>query len=312
MIAGASTRTIMVILLTCFTALWLATAPAPAIARTYETVMVMKRLSPLSLSLLSLLLVPAVPLSTARQTADEVVEKHLAAAGGRDALGKLTSRKAIGTVMVTTPTGDISGPIEIYAKAPNKTRAVMQLDLSALGVSEKMVLEQKFDGAAGWTLNSLQGNTEIVGNQLQNMKNNVFPSPLLSYKAAGTKIELLPKEQVAGKDTIVLLMTPKAGSTARIFLDAQTYLIVRAIAKVSSPELGEFEQLNEPSDYRTVDGVKVPFVVKNSNPHQSVTIKLDKVEHNVPIDDAMFSGKTLIELATPVSTRRSSRPDARR
>jgi outer membrane lipoprotein-sorting protein len=242
----------------------------------------------LSSSLVLLTLLLARPMASPVQTADEVVEKHLAAVGGREALSKLTSRKSTGTVTIGTPNGDISGPIEVYSKPPNKTRAYMQLDLSALGMSDKMILEQKFDGTAGWTLNSMQGNTAIVGNQLQNMRNNTFPSPLLSYKTAGTKIELLPKEQVGGKAAIVLLVTPREGSVARVFVDAETYLILRAIAKVNSPELGEFEQTSEPSDYRAVDGVKVPFLQKNTSPVQSITIRFDKIEHNVPVDDAMF------------------------
>jgi outer membrane lipoprotein-sorting protein len=243
-----------------------------------------------SLFLLTLLLVR--PTAGSLQTADDVVEKHLAAIGGRAALGKLTSRKSTGTVTIGTPNGDLTGPIEIYAKPPNKLRAYMQLDLSSLGVSDKMILEQKFDGAAGWMVNSMQGSTAIVGNQLQNMRNNTFPSPLLSYKATGTKIELLPKEQVGGKDAIVLLVTPKEGSVARLFLDAESYLIVRTVAKISSPEVGEFEQTNEPSDYRDVDGVKIAFAQKNTSAVQTLTIRLDKVEHNVPIDDAMFVVKS--------------------
>ncbi|HYN09007.1 MAG TPA: hypothetical protein VES67_16610 [Vicinamibacterales bacterium] len=249
-----------------------------------------------SLFLLSLL--PVLPTSSPLQTPDDVVEKHLAAVGGRAALGKLTSRKATGTVTITTPNGALSGPIEIYSKAPNKTRAYMQLDLTALGVPDKMVVEQKFDGTAGWTLNSMQGNSEIVGNQLQNMRNNVFPSPLMGYKAAGTKIEILPKEQLAGKEVIVLLVTPKEGSVARVFFDAETYLIVRTVAKISSPELGEFEQTGEPSDYRVVDGVKIPFALTNTSPVQTLTIRFEKIEHNVAIDDAMFVVKSPIDGTT--------------
>lgn len=54
------------------------------------------------------------------QTADDVVAKHLQALGGSDALGKLTSRRATGTVTISTPAGDISGPIELLSKAPTK------------------------------------------------------------------------------------------------------------------------------------------------------------------------------------------------
>ena len=53
------------------------------------------------------------------QTADEVVEKSVAAMGGRAALMKIRSRSATGTIVLTTPAGEISGAIAIYNKAPN-------------------------------------------------------------------------------------------------------------------------------------------------------------------------------------------------
>jgi hypothetical protein len=241
--------------------------------------------------LLAFFSVPVLAQPPAAQTADEIVEKHLAAMGGREALGKLTSRRSTGSITVTTPNGDLSGPFEAVSKAPNKGRVYFKLDLSALGAPEPMILEQKFDGVAGITLNSIQGDTEITGTQLENMKNNVFPTPLLAYKAAGVKVEVL-KEQLAGKNAIVLLVTPKAGSVIRLYLDAETHLIVRSVAKFTPPQAsGEVEQVVEPSDYRTVDGVKVPFQIVNSMPMQSFTVKLEKVEHNVALDDALFAVK---------------------
>jgi outer membrane lipoprotein-sorting protein len=243
-------------------------------------------------ALLGVLIVPAFLNSAPAQTPDEVVEKHLAALGGRAALAKLASRKSTGTVTFTTPGGDLSGPIEIDLKAPNKSRAHITLDLTPLGGPGQMVVEQKFDGTVGRATNSMQGDVEITGNQLQNMRNNTFPTPLMTYKESGTKLEVQPKEQVGGRDAVVLLATPKAGPPVRFFLDAETYLIVKAATKTSSPELGDFEQISEPSDYRAVDGVKVPFVVKTTNPAQTLTIKLDKVEHNVAFDDAIFAVKT--------------------
>jgi len=250
---------------------------------------VRKRVAPV---VASCLLVSVWAGSASAQTADEIVEKHLAALGGRAALEKLTTRRSTGTITVTTPNGDLSGPCEISSKAPNKTRAYMQLDLSALGVPDKMIVEQKFDGTAGWSLNSLQGDNEITGNQLQNMRNNVFPSALLNYKVAGTKIEVLPAEVVGGRKFIVLLATPKAGSPIRLFFEADTYLLARTVLRVDSPQMGgEIEQVAELSDYRAVDGVKVPFHVVNSNAMQTGTIILTKVEHNVPLDDALFAAK---------------------
>jgi hypothetical protein len=223
------------------------------------------------------------------QTADEIVEKHLAAMGGRDALTKLTSRRSTGTITIATPNGDLAGPCEIDVKAPNKTRAYMELDLTPLNVPQKMVVEQKFDGAAGWGLNSMQGDAEITGDQLQNMRNNTFPSSLLNYKAAGTKLEVLPAEKAGDRTLIVLQATPRQGPVVRMYLDSQTYLLVRTYTKYYSAALGtDVEQTGELSDYRLVDGVRVPFRIVNANAQQTGTIVLAKVEHNVPFDDAVF------------------------
>jgi outer membrane lipoprotein-sorting protein len=240
---------------------------------------------------LSIFLVLGLIGAASAQTPDEVVEKHLAALGGREALGKLTSRKSTGKVTVTNDAGTIPGSVEISAKSPNKSRVNIKLDLSAMGAGD-MVIDQRFDGAAGYMLNSMQGDSEITGNQLENMRNNVFPSPLLNYKDAGTRIEVLPREKLGDKEALVLLITPKAGSAVRMFLDPETYLIVRTVAKINSPQMGgDVEQTIDLSDYRPVDNVKVAFHVVTSNPMQSLSISFDKIEHNVPIDDAMFVKK---------------------
>jgi len=239
----------------------------------------------------SLLLIPVLAGQAVAQTADEVVEKHLAALGGREALTRLTSRRATGTVTLTVQGMDLGGTIVIENKGASMSRGVLQIDLSALGVQDKVTVQQVFDGKAAWSLSSMQGDTPITGDQLQNMRNNPFPTPLLNYKSAEMVLEAQPGEAINGKQMIVLKATPKAGPVMRVYLDPDTYLIARTVFRLTTPETGDVEQVNEPSDYRTVDGVKVPFLVVNTNPAQALRIKLDKVEHNISIDDAVFTVK---------------------
>jgi hypothetical protein len=67
------------------------------------------------------------------QTADEIIEKYIAATGGRAALSKLTSRVTTGTIALTTPVGVLKGAIEVYNKTPNKSRTLITIDATALG-----------------------------------------------------------------------------------------------------------------------------------------------------------------------------------
>ena len=223
------------------------------------------------------------------QTADEIVEKHLAAMGGRAALSKLTGQVATGTVVVSAQGADIPGSVEISRKAPNKGRTLMKLDLSAFGAGE-MIVDQRCDGKTAFSSNSMQGDREITGDPLQSMLNASYPTPLLAYKEAGTMIELQGKDQIGGRAVIVLMYTPKAGPASRMFIDAETFLLVRATTKLNVPEAGgAVEQISDVSDYRDVSGVKVPFSVRSTSPAQTVVITLSKVELNPQLDEAIFS-----------------------
>jgi outer membrane lipoprotein-sorting protein len=226
------------------------------------------------------------------QTADQIIEKHLDAMGGREALGKLTSQVSTGTIAVSAQGADIGGSLEIYHKAPNKARTYFKLDLSAFGAGE-MVVDQRCDGKTAFSMNSMQGDREITGSQLQGLLNATFPTPLLDYKGAGGKVELAGKDKLNGRDHYIVVYTPKVGSASRQYVDAETFLVSRVVSKADVPELGgEVEQTTDVSDYRSVDGIKVPFSVKVQNSAQSIGITLSKVENNKPIDDAMFAKPT--------------------
>lgn len=223
------------------------------------------------------------------QTVDEVIERHLAAVGGRTALAKLETRVATGTVTISTQGISLAGPLEVYAKAPNKSRTLITLDLSQFGAAA-MTIDQRCDGKTAYAANSMQGDREITGAQLQTMLNESFPSHFLNYKAAGATVELAGRDKVGDRAAYVLLYTPKVGSAVREYVDAETYLPLRTVEKVSAAELGgEVEQTSEMSDFRDVGGFKVPFLISTVNPAQTITITLKSVEHNKPIDDAMFS-----------------------
>ncbi len=226
----------------------------------------------------------------ATQSADEIVERHLTALGGRSALEKLTSRVGTGTITLATPAGDLKGPIEVTNARPGKERTFLSLDLSALGAG-KMTADRRFDGAVGVEINSLQGNREITGAELEGMKNQAaaFPSAFLDYKAAGMSVTLGGKEKVGIRDAYVLVAQPKSGSPVRLYIDAETFLAVKSVWIAEAPQVGTFEQTIEFSDYRDVGGVKVAFRLKATSEAQGFDVQMSKIEHNVAVDPSIFA-----------------------
>ena len=221
------------------------------------------------------------------QSADEIVEKHLAAMGGREALGRVRTRVSTGTVRVETAVGPISGTVEAFAKAPNKSRSLVTLDLSSLGAGT-FINDQRFDGTTGYIIDTLNGNRDITGSQLEAMRNNGFPTVWLDYRARGLTIVLTGQETLAGGAAYVLEVTPKIGPRARAWVDAETLMLVKTSVPLESTPAGPVEQVTEYGDFRTVDGVKVPFSVKSTTSGQTVTAVLTDVKHNVEVDDAGF------------------------
>jgi hypothetical protein len=224
----------------------------------------------------------------AAQTADEIIEKHLAAMGGREALGRIRTRISTGSITLTTAVGPVSGSVESFAKAPNRSRTLITLDLTAFGAG-KIVNDQRFDGTTGFIIDTLNGDREITGSQLEVLRNSAFPTAWLDYRARGLAIALSGKESFGDRPAFVLETTPKVGPRVRSWVDAETFMLLKTSVTVDAPGVGPIEQINEFSDFRTVDGVRVPFLVKSLNAVQSATATLTDVRHNAEIADASFA-----------------------
>lgn len=230
----------------------------------------------------------ALPRVSSAQSVDEIVEKHLAAMGGRATLGKVTSRNTSGKITVSTPVGELSGPVEILNRAPNNVRTLLTLDLSAVGAGQ-MVYDERFDGSIGYLINSLEGNREVTGNQLHNLRNDTFPTPLLDYKASGMSLELAGREKVGDREAFVLTLTPKLGPAWRRYIDAESYLEIRQVITTDDPNAGAFAMTIDLLDFREVDGIKLPFQINATSAVQNFTVIVSKVTHNQAIDAALFS-----------------------
>ena len=245
------------------------------------------KIAPACFALALSLLLP-VRLASA-QTTEEVIEKSISALGGRAAHTKLKSRSTLGTIAFATPAGEISGTVEVLNAAPNKIRTLIKADLSAVGAGQ-LVVDQRFDGSTGYVMDTMQGNRDIAGNQLDNMRNGSFPHPFINYKDMGVTAKLAGKEKVGDRDNFVLIFDPTTGSAVRHFIDAETYLPTKSVIRVDVPQLGgELEQTNEYLDYRDVNGVKLPFRINSTSSAQNFNVTVTKIEHNGAVNQSLFS-----------------------
>lgn len=100
---------------------------------------------------------PAAALPDAR----EIINRHIKAVGGRDAILARKSMHAVGTL--TLPANGMNGPIEIFGAAPN----LLLVKMTVGGIGE--ILEG-YDGTHGWSVNPMTGPALKVGPELDQAK----------------------------------------------------------------------------------------------------------------------------------------------
>jgi outer membrane lipoprotein-sorting protein len=241
-----------------------------------------------SAQLLLTVAVLACTRTASAQNVDDIIEKSLTAQGGRAAIARITSRSTKGSIVVTSPGGNLPGTIEVLNQAPNKVRTVLNLDLTSVGAGS-LTVDQRFDGTSAYAMDSMRGNSEMTGDRLETLRNAAFPSPFLGYKDRGTTILLTSRDKVGDKEAYVLIVTPASGPASRVWINAESYLPMKASTTINTPETGPIEQVNEFADYRDVDGVKVPYKLTVTSAVQSYTMTVTSVEQNVKIDPVLFA-----------------------
>ena len=216
----------------------------------------------------------------AAPTADQIVDKYIEASGGRAAWEKLSSRVSKGTV--TVPAANVSGPVEIDEKAPNRL-------LVSVTISGSVFL-QGFDGKAGWSEDPQNGLQEQTGAELTEVKREADFYRALDLRKLYAKLRVAGTEKVGERTAYVLEASlPEGGNPDRIYFDAQTGLPIRVITQHHNLD-GSVEDFQENfGDYRTVDGVKIPFAVEQSDSQLAFSIKLEEVRHNVELKDEQFA-----------------------
>ena len=231
----------------------------------------------MSHAILLALLAPAFLLSQ-EPTPEEILEKSIEATGGRAVREKITSSVMKGE-MEMGPQG-LRGHIEIYSKAPNKRLTVTRVE----GLGE---IRQCFDGKAGWRKDQNGEVTDITGPQLALLEREATLNAELKWRDLYEKVELAGKGKVENREVWVLKITPKAGLPMVRYYDADSFLLLRSDITIVS---GSRETALKTflSDYRDVDGIRIPFQITQQAPMGTIGTRITEVRFNVPLDDAQF------------------------
>ena len=212
------------------------------------------------------------------QTADEVIEKYITEIGGADKWSKVQSIK-------------IEGQIEVQG---------IQIPFTMQGLQLKgMRVDAEFQGnkiidittpTKGWAQNPLSGKATLGPISEDELKQKLddldIQDPFVDYKAKGSVIESLGKDEEDGNEYFKIKLTTKNGNEKTYFFDTKTNLIykVESIVKQQGQEMKSEQKL---LDYQTIEyGIKFPF--KQDQGQMMMVTK--KITINPSIDATIFNG----------------------
>jgi outer membrane lipoprotein-sorting protein len=222
---------------------------------------------------------PASPQTTdsskALPTVEQVLEKYVEAIGGSPAHRKLTTRVAKGEW--ENATRGVRLPVEIYSKAPNKR--VELLDAP----ENRGATGRGYDGAAGWSMNMTEtGLRQLEGAELATVqRESDFYRPI-KLDRLYVRLMVTGGERINGREVYIVDAIPESGNPEKLYFDATTGLMSRRDMVYGKTPVQHYYE-----DYRDIDGIKVPFVVRSEGPVRVIT-RLTEIKHNVPIEDSKF------------------------
>jgi hypothetical protein len=215
---------------------------------------------------------PSVP-------ADRILDRYLEALGGAGALAKLSSFVAKGRY-TGYDTAHKEVPVEIFARAPNQRTWIIHL---SDGPSYRV-----FDGRNGWFAgpDSPAPIVTLTGGNLDGARLEAlvaFPAGITQafsqWKVGRTTIDDVPVQIVQGVNAGL--------PPVNMYFDRKSGLLKRLVRWNNTP-LGPVPTQIDYDDYRGVGGVRMPFAWTVSQTYMQMTIHLDEVQANVPVDAARF------------------------
>jgi hypothetical protein len=216
-------------------------------------------------------------------TVDDLVSKNVEAKGGADALHALQSLRLNGKMLVQQ--GQIQLAYLQIKKRPGEVRTE--------GTLQGMTRVEAYDGKQGWKVSPFFGRKDPERMSADDLKPLIeeaeIDGPLVDWKTKGSTVEYLGTEEVDGTLAHKLKVVRKNGDVSFVYLDPDHFLEIRILTQRTRH--GAHEEIEtDLGDYEKTAGVFIPTSIdsgRKGDPDKSKII-IDKVEANVPVDDAIF------------------------
>lgn len=222
-------------------------------------------------------------------SAAEILERYIAATGGRSTYARITSLVMTGTLSGTNVVDELGrepslamqhGAFESYWKAPGKrlnVRTIAGFGTTRFG----------YDGRRAWSQVTGHPPREITGAALVSIERSAALNPTLDWQSLYKSVKFEGTKRIGGRKTYVVRLTRPNGESITDYFAADTFLLIHSESYVRAGERSIKREI-EFSDYREVDGMKFPFFIRHTSESGDSVARTTSIRVNVPVDDSIF------------------------
>jgi len=220
----------------------------------------------------------AVSAYSQAQTADEIINKNIAAMGGMEKLNSIKSIYEEDSIN--------AGGVKIPLKMWMVNKKFQRVEFSFGGMTGFSILRSD----SGWNFMPFQGQTKpepATADEVKKSQEQLYlTDAFINYKEKGYKVTYEGKDETEGSEAYKLKVIVSDSISETYYIDPDTYFVIQV--KTKATQNGKvIEETETRSDYKkTPDGYIFPM---ESNSSGQGDMKTYVLKVNAPIDDKIFS-----------------------
>lgn len=216
---------------------------------------------------------PAAALPAPRQ----IIDKYIAAIGGRDALVKRSSSVMRGTFEM--PAAGIRG--EVLGSTAKPNRMVMSINFPGIGE-----MRSGFDGTTGWSIDPTSGPRILEGTELAQAQIQADFLAALHDEKNYTSMETVELADFDGRKAYTLRLVRAGTDTTFEYFDAETGLML-GVKATRDTQMGPMTATTVMSNYKDFGGIQLPTTTTVKTMGQEVIMSVTSLEWDT-VDPSVF------------------------
>ena len=216
---------------------------------------------------------PAAALPAARK----IIDRYVAAIGGREAIMKHSSSHMRGTFEM--PAAGMRG--DVVGKSAKPDKMVMSITFPGLGE-----IRSGFDGTTAWSIEPTSGPRVLDGAELAQARQQADFLAALHEEKNYTSMETVELTEFEGKKAYMLRLVRAGTDTSYEYFDAESGLLV-GVRATRDTQMGPMTATTALSNYRDFGGVQLPTLITTRAAGQEIVMTLTSLEWDT-VEPAAF------------------------